>query len=244
METCFLLTPEILVEPEEIPLDILFEDDHLLVINKPAGMVVHPAPGHPSKTFVNALLYHCKQIKAEKDDLRPGIVHRLDKDTTGILVAAKTKQAHQGLISLFCERTIEKSYLAICCGNPGDRTVSAPIGRHPIDRKKMTVVSEGGKEAVTEITVLSHQGDYCKTHLKLLTGRTHQLRVHLKHIGFPLLGDPVYGSPSTNKKLQLNRQMLHAQELKFIHPILKKKLHLSAPLPQDMLEVLNKIGLA
>lgn len=244
IETCFLLTPELCVEPENIPLDIVYEDDHLLVVNKAAGMVVHPAPGHPSGTFVNALLYHCKQLTAENGDLRPGIVHRLDKETTGILVAAKTKEAHQGMIELFSTRQIKKVYLALCEGHPNDQTISAPIGRHPVHRKEMAVVREGGKEAHTELTLLSHKEGKSYVSLNLLTGRTHQLRVHLKHIGCPLLGDPVYGSVSLNHKLHLDRQMLHAHEIAFTHPISKRKLHLTAPIPTDMHALINKIGLA
>jgi 23S rRNA pseudouridine1911/1915/1917 synthase len=243
LEVCFLLTPEIQLEPEAIPLDILYEDAHLLIINKPAGMVVHPAPGHRTGTFVNALLYHCKELKPEKEDLRPGIVHRLDKETSGILVAAKTKEAHQKMIELFSQREIEKKYLALCLGNPTKQMICAPIGRHPVNRKEMAIVYENGKEAVTLVTPLSRKEEISFVSLDLLTGRTHQLRVHLRHIGCPILGDPTYGSASINKKLNLSRQLLHAHEIAFIHPILKTKLCISAPLPEDMNALINKFGL-
>ena len=244
IEVCFLLTPEIDLTPEDIPLDILFEDEHLLAINKPAGMVVHPAPGHPSKTFVNALLYHCSTLPHESGDLRPGIVHRLDKETTGILLAAKTTQAHQRLVSLFSQRAIKKRYVALCMGNPGDRLINAPIARHRIRRKEMCVDSERGKEALTRVQVLAHTGNFSLVEVDLMTGRTHQIRVHMKHIGSPILGDPTYGPAALNKKLGLARQLLHAQHLFFKHPLTNKPLELSAPLPKEMNIALKKFELA
>lgn len=233
VEVCFLLTPEISLSPEELPLTILYEDEHMLAINKAPGMVVHPAPGHPSGTFVNALLYHCKQIADFGDDLRPGIVHRLDKDTSGVLLAAKTKEMHQKLIHLFSEREIEKTYLAVCVGNPGERTIDAPIGRHPIRRKEMAVI-EGGREAISRCRTLAKNEELALVEVQLVTGRTHQARVHLKHINAPVLGDPIYGSASANKKFEIERQLLHAQRIKFTHPIYQKVLELTAEIPPDM----------
>lgn len=241
IEVCFLLTPEIDLKPEAIPLDILYEDEHLLAINKPAGMVVHPAPGHASGTFVNALLYHCHSLPQHAGDLRPGIVHRLDKETTGVLLAAKTVMAHQGLVSLFARRAIKKKYLALCAGVPKNQTIEAPIGRHPVHRKEMCIDHERGKEALTRIEVVAHQGDFSLVEVDLLTGRTHQIRVHMKSIGFPVLGDPVYGAPSINKKLGLTRQLLHAHTLRLTHPISQRTLELSAPLPEEMQHCLNKL---
>ncbi len=240
IEACFLLTPEIDLKPEAIPLEILFEDEHLLAINKPAGMVVHPAPGHPSQTFVNALLHHCATLPKEEGNLRPGIVHRLDKDTTGVLLAAKTTAAHKGLVSLFSDRKIEKKYLALCVGNPSDQTISLPIARHPVNRKQMCVSSDNGKEAITKTRVLDHNENFTLIEVGLMTGRTHQIRVHLKHIGCPILGDPTYGPSALNKKFNLSRQLLHAHSVSFIHPITLKALNLTAPIPADMKEALKE----
>ncbi len=226
IEVCFRLTPELSAAPEPIPLDLLFEDSHLLAINKPAGMVVHPAPGHPSGTFVNALLAHC-QIEGE--GLRPGIVHRLDKETSGVLLAAKTIQAHRNLIELFQARRIQKQYLAICAGVPLARLIQAPIGRHPTRRKEMAIV-EGGKEAITRIEVLESRDGYSLVLARPETGRTHQIRVHLRHVGAPVAGDEVYG-----KRGPFTRHMLHAWQLELPHPITQELLHLKAPLPKDFI---------
>lgn len=231
IEVCFQLTEEIALEPEAIPLDILYEDDHLLAINKPAGMVVHPGAGHFAHTFVHALLYHCKNLPFG-NTLRPGIVHRLDKDTSGILLAAKTYEAHQKLIELFSGRKIEKFYLAVSVGNPGDVTINAPIRRHKTKRQEMTV-DEEGKEAISKVRVLKTKGDLSLIEVEILTGRTHQIRVHLKHHKTPILGDPVYGSPSANKKYGVSKQLLHAHRMKFLHPITLTPLDLAAPLPPD-----------
>ncbi len=231
IEICFQLTPEISLEPENIPLDILYEDEHLLAINKPAGMVTHPAPGHYTGTFVHALLYHCKTLPMA-DTLRPGIVHRLDKDTTGVLLAAKTSEAHQKLVEMFCQRKLEKSYLAICVGTPGNGTIEAPIKRHPTKRKEMAV-DPTGKAATSITNVLAFDGKLSLVEVLLITGRTHQIRVHLKHKGAPILGDPVYGSPSWNKHYDAPRQMLHAYRLSFCHPITGMKINLKAPLTED-----------
>ncbi len=233
VEIEFVLTPELNIQPEPIPLDILFEDDHILAANKPAGMVVHPAVGNWSGTFANALLFHCQNHFAQ-GDLRPGIVHRLDKETTGVILAAKSPLAHQKLIELFSLRKIYKEYLAICVGNPGHAEINAAIGRHPIHRMQMAVCDQGGKEAITFCKTLHFDGKLSFASLVLATGRTHQIRVHMKHHGTPILGDPVYGSPSSNKKYGALRQMLHARILRFEHPINGNLLELEAPLPQDI----------
>lgn len=241
IEICFLLTPELSLEPEAIPLDILYEDDHLLVINKPVGMVVHPAPGNPRGTFANALLHHCKQLPGLSDSLRPGIVHRLDKDTSGVLMAAKTYEMHQALIECFSLRKIKKTYLAICLGKPQDGTIEASIGRHPVNRKEMCVSLEG-KPAVTHLTLLAHKPPFSLVKLEPITGRTHQLRVHLDHLNCPILGDMVYGSFSTNRKHHINRQLLHAYQLNFTHPFNQKILSFTAPIPEDMAQWISMIS--
>ncbi|MEI6241930.1 MAG: RluA family pseudouridine synthase [Chlamydiota bacterium] len=235
----FIKTPEITLTPENIPLDILFEDEHLLVVNKPAGMVVHPAPGHWSSTFVNALLFHCKTLPQEEGDLRPGIVHRLDKDTSGILIASKTLEAHQKLITLFQSRKVSKDYLGICIGKPVSGIVSAPIGRHPRERKEMAVV-ESGKEAITNIQVLAFHQNLSLILAQPITGRTHQIRVHLQHIKAPILGDEIYGNPKMNHSMNVKRQLLHAYRIRLPHPILQTPLHLVAPIPDDIKENLSR----
>jgi 23S rRNA pseudouridine1911/1915/1917 synthase len=238
IEICFLLTPELSLEPENIPLDILFEDEHLLAINKPAGMVVHPAPGHFSGTFVQALLFHCN-LQRDAGDLRPGIVHRLDKETTGVLLAAKTMQAHEKLVSLFSSRKIQKHYLALCLGKPANVMIDAPIARHPTRRKEMAVCLDKGKEAITRLKLLEFKNSLSLIEVELVTGRTHQIRVHMKHIGSPVIGDPIYGSSSTNKKYGVARQFLHAQKLQFTHPFTGKTIALKAPLPADFSHFLS-----
>lgn len=236
----FSLTPELDILPEPVPLEVLYEDEHLLVVNKPAGMVVHPAPGNWTKTFVNALLYHCSQLPECGDPKRPGIVHRLDKETSGVLLAAKTSSAHRKLVASFAERIIHKEYLAICTGHLTDRLINLPIGRHPIHRQQMTVLSTGGKEARTYLHPLATFGNLSLVQCVLETGRTHQIRVHLKHIGNPLLGDSVYGNQAANKKFGTARQLLHAHRLFFKHPITNQLLKIEAPLPQDMSSFINK----
>jgi len=234
IEISFQLTPEIDVKPEPIALDILYEDEHLLIINKPAGMVVHPAPGSPSGTFANALLHHCSQLNpGEFDALRPGIVHRLDKETTGVLVGVKTSAAHKKMIEKFAERQIEKRYLAICSGVPREGELSAPIKRHPIRRQEMTVCSEG-KEAISRFKILERDQGLCFIEVELITGRTHQIRVHLKHLNCPLLGDPIYGSKSLNEKYRATRPQLHAHQIKFTHPMTGAPLDIIAPIPTEM----------
>lgn len=243
IEILFSLTPELSLEPEEIPLDILYEDTDILVINKPQGMVVHPAPGHPNGTFVNGLIYHCKNLEKKEDDIRPGIVHRLDKDTSGILIAAKTTKAHQNLVEMFAQRQIQKTYVAICIGQPENGLIDAPIGRHPVRRKEMCVSLETGKEALSLCTVLdskTHQSHKLSlVEIQLITGRTHQIRVHLEHKKAPILGDPVYGISSINEKYDLDKQLLHARQVAFLHPITKVPLNLQAPFPQEMQKMIN-----
>lgn len=231
VEVCFLYTPELSLVPQQIPLEILFEDAHLIAINKPAGMVVHPAPGHPNGTFVNALLFHCSAIEG-MDPLRPGIVHRIDKETSGVLLAAKTAEAHRKLVQLFSERAIEKKYVAVCIGCPPEGLVDLPIKRHPTRRKEMSVCPEG-KEAKSIIHHLSRQGPLTVVEVDLLTGRTHQIRVHLKHLGAPILGDSLYGSACSNKKYNTARQLLHAKRLRFTHPFTRQIVDLEAPFPTD-----------
>lgn len=235
IEIYFSVTQEIDVNPENISLDILYEDRDILVVNKPPGMVVHPAPGNWSGTFVNALLYHCKNLQSDwgSDDLRPGIVHRLDKETSGLLLAAKTKCAHRHLVEQFASRQVKKEYLAICLGNPGNCVINEPIGRHPIHRKMMAVVPDG-KSATTTIQVLKTHGQLSLVKALPETGRTHQIRVHLKHRGAPIVGDATYGSPQINAKYRAERQWLHAAKLLFHHPCSNQVLEFIAPLPADM----------
>lgn len=237
IEVCFQAIPGPDLKPEAIPLKILYEDEHILAINKPPGMVVHPAPGNWSGTFVNALLAHCENLPANADPIRPGIVHRLDKDTSGVLLAAKTLLAHQRLIAAFSERRIEKTYLAICFGKPENITIDEPIGRHPTKRKEMAVLSSG-RNAVTHVQSLAHNEKTSLVLLKPKTGRTHQLRVHLKHIGCPILGDPIYGSPQA----QSDRLLLHAYKLEFLHPITNQPMSIAAPIPEDLLSKKELFG--
>lgn len=239
IEVCFQVTPELSLEPENIPLDILYEDPYLIAINKPAGMVVHPAPGHWSGTFVNALIHHCKTCPTP-DPLRPGIVHRIDKDTSGILIAAKTVEAHQALVTLFAERKVEKLYLCICVGKPANGLVTAPIGRHPVHRKEMAVLPDG-KEAMTHFSVAAFNQRLSFVVARPKTGRTHQIRVHLKHLGTPILGDGIYGSMKINLALGAPRQLLHAYRLILPHPITGLPLQITAPIPEDMKEWMQQL---
>lgn len=240
IEVQFALTPEITLASEAIDLSIIYEDDDLIVVNKPAGMVVHPAPGNWSHTFVNALLYHCGQIECEAGTLRPGIVHRLDKDTSGVLVAAKTLQCQQKLSALFASRQVTKEYIAVCYGIPPEGEIATLIGRHPIHRKEMAV-GPHGKMAVSFVTVLGKESHLSVVKVSIATGRTHQIRVHLKHKGSPVLGDLVYGVPSANRTYKVHRQLLHASLLQFKHPITGELLELKAPIPEDMLPFLQQM---
>jgi 23S rRNA pseudouridine1911/1915/1917 synthase len=233
----YILTPEIGLQPEAIPLNIIFEDNDLIVVNKPAGMVVHPAPGHPTGTFVHALIYHCQNLpKNQVEELypRPGIVHRLDKDTSGLLVAAKTTEAHTRLIEMFSNREVHKEYLAICVGNPGSQEIRNFIGRHPIFRQKMKVLEEGGRLAISVCETKNHSAPFSLVQVNLKTGRTHQIRVHMQHLGAPILGDPLYGNLQINKKYGVSRQLLHAHILQFKHPVKGHLLSFKADIPSDM----------
>ncbi|WP_208601774.1 RluA family pseudouridine synthase [Parageobacillus thermantarcticus] len=230
------------VEPENIPLDIYYEDADVLVVNKPRGMVVHPAPGHMRGTLVNALLAHCHDLSGINGVLRPGIVHRIDKDTSGLLMVAKNDMAHQALVDQLVKKTVTRKYKAIVHGViPHDYgTIDAPIGRDKRDRKKMTVTEENGKEAVTHFRVLERFRQYTFIECQLETGRTHQIRVHMKYIGYPLAGDPQYGP---RKTLPINGQALHAGVLGFNHPRTGEYLEFEAPLPPEferLLQLLRK----
>jgi 23S rRNA pseudouridine1911/1915/1917 synthase len=230
----FVITPEAELQPEAIHLEILYEDEYLLVINKPRGMVVHPAPGNWQGTFVNALLFHCSELSLD-GTLRPGVVHRLDKDTSGVLVAAKNLEVLAKMSAQFKNRLVKKTYRAIALGQVSQElTIDAPIGRHPTLRKAMTVVPEKGKAACTYVRTIATNGELSLLELELKTGRTHQVRVHLKHAGHPVLGDALYGREAANAKWQAQAQMLHAHTITFSHPKTQEELFVEAPLPQDM----------
>jgi 23S rRNA pseudouridine1911/1915/1917 synthase len=226
--------------PENIPLEIVYEDSDVVVINKPRGMVVHPAVGHPSGTVVNALLHHCKDLSGINGAKRPGIVHRIDKDTSGLLMAAKNDLAHASLAEQLKDHTVNRRYLALVYGTiPHDRgTIDAPIGRDSHDRKLFTVTDKGGKRAVTHFAVVERFDDYTFVELKLETGRTHQIRVHMKYIGHALVGDPVYGGRS-GRTLGMTGQSLHAGVLGFVHPRTGEQMEFSVPMPEDMEHTLN-----
>lgn len=233
-------TPDIL--PENIPLDILYEDDDILVVNKPKGMVVHPAPGHYSHTLVNAVMYHCgERLSGINGVLRPGIVHRIDMDTTGSLLICKNDHAHQILAEELKEHSITRRYHAIVHGNIKEDTgtVNAPIGRHPVDRKKMSTKAPNGRHAVTHYKVLERFGDYTYIECELETGRTHQIRVHMSSIGHPILGDTVYGPTKCPYKLQ--GQTLHAKILGITHPTTGEYMEFDAPLPEYFSDLLQRL---
>lgn len=237
--------------PEPIPLEILYEDNEVVVVNKPAGLVVHPAAGNYTGTLVNALLYHCKDLAGIGGVLRPGIVHRLDKDTTGVLVAAKTDRAHQSLAGQFKKHTIKRKYVALVHGvvREDKGKIAAEIGRHQTDRKKMSVKTNKGKMAVTHFKVMKRFDQFALLELTLETGRTHQIRVHLSSINHPVVGDPVYGGmerisgvkePKVRKAIkELGRQALHAAVLGFIHPESGKYMEFQAPVPKDFQRILR-----
>ncbi len=227
--------------PENIPLEIVYEDDDLLVVNKPKGMVVHPAPGNYTGTLVHALLYHCgDRLSGINGVIRPGIVHRIDKLTSGLLMVAKNDAAHLGLSEQIQAHTFTRENRAVCRGRlkESEGTINAPIGRHPIDRKKMCVTPHNSKNAVTHYKVLTEYNGYSHLRLRLETGRTHQIRVHLSHIGHPILGDEVYGSPFKG----LEGQCLHAGKIGFIHPIKNEYMEFESPLPEYFEEVLRKLS--
>ena len=227
--------------PQDIPLDVVYEDADVIVVNKPSGMVVHPAPGHPDGTLVNALLYHCAgTLSGIGGALRPGIVHRIDRDTSGLIIAAKNDAAHQYLSAQLADHTLARTYECIVVGKlREDRgTVDAPIARHPTDRKRMAVVA-GGREAVTHWEVIARYPGYTHVRCRLETGRTHQIRVHMAYIGHPILGDTVYGA---KKEVPgLTGQCLHAVSLRFLHPRTHEVVELSCPLPDEFTRMLQKI---
>lgn len=230
------------IVPENIAIDILYEDSDVIVINKPQGMVVHPAAGHTTGTLVNALLYHCKgELSGINGEQRPGIVHRIDKDTSGVLMVAKNDKAHQCLALQLAEHSITRKYHAIVLnGIKEDKgTVEKPIGRNPLDRKKMTITEKNSRHAVTHYTVLERLGNYTYIEAQLETGRTHQIRVHMTSIGHPLLGDAVYGAKK--QPFSLQGQALHAKVLGFIHPSTKKYMEFEAPLPDYFLKLIQKL---
>ncbi|EIT85016.1 hypothetical protein A374_11980 [Fictibacillus macauensis ZFHKF-1] len=228
------------VEPEEMNLEIVYEDGDVLVVNKPRGMVVHPAPGNYSGTLVNGLMAHCRDLSGINGVLRPGIVHRIDKDTTGLLMVAKNDMAHESLVNQLKAKTTTRKYKAIVHGNmPHDRgTIDAPIGRDKSDRQRMTVTDENSRDAITHFRVLERFPDFTFVECQLETGRTHQIRVHLKYIGFPLAGDPKYGPKKT---LDINGQALHAGVLGFDHPRTGEYMEFEVPLPSDMETLLEQL---
>ncbi|WP_408606231.1 RluA family pseudouridine synthase [Bacillus thermotolerans] len=228
------------VEAEEMPLDIYYEDADVLVVNKPRGMVVHPAPGHLTGTLVNGLMAHCKDLSGINGVMRPGIVHRIDKDTSGLLMVAKNDLAHERLVQQLVDKSVTRKYQAIVHGIiPHDHgTIDAPIGRDPKDRQSMTIVN-GGKEAVTHFRVLDRFKDFTLVECVLETGRTHQIRVHMKYIGYPLAGDPKYGP---RKTLNIDGQALHAGVLGFVHPRTEEYMEFEAPAPEDFKQLLKLLS--
>mgnify|MGYP000147991525 FL=1 len=236
-------TAELPLEPQDIPLDIVYEDDDLIVVNKQRGLVVHPAPGHPDGTLVNALLYHCgDSLSGIGGQRRPGIVHRIDKDTSGLIIVAKNDFAHQGLSAQLSDHSLCREYEAIVRGKfkTDGGTVNRPIGRHPVDRKRMAVTDRNSKPAVTHWQLLASYHGYSHILCRLETGRTHQIRVHMASIGHPLLGDFTYGAPSPDKGLE--GQCLHARRLRFVHPRSGEEMELETPLPDYFTAVLTRLG--
>ena len=228
--------------PQEIPLDIIFEDTDLIVINKPRGMVVHPAPGHPDGTLVNALLHHCgSSLSGIGGVKRPGIVHRIDKDTSGLVIAAKNDRSHLSLASQLSARTLTREYETIVCGTVKSDagTIDEPIGRHPSDRKRQAVVKQNSRPAVTHYEVIARYSGYTHLRCRLETGRTHQIRVHLAYIGYPVLGDITYGRKKP--ELGMSSQCLHARKLQFLHPSKSEPVELYADLPKYFVDVLSKL---
>ena len=227
--------------PEDIPLEIIYEDSDIVIINKAPNMVVHPAHGNYNGTLVNALLYHIKDLSTINGVIRPGIVHRLDKDTSGVIVVAKHDEAHTTLSDMFKEKTLEKTYVCIAKGVFKDKSgrIETLIGRDPRDRKKMAVVTENGKIAISNYEILDESKNYSLVKVRIETGRTHQIRVHMKSLNHPILGDSTYGNSTDG----IGRQMLHAYRLKFTHPISKKEMVVTAPIPEDFKKAAKFAGL-
>lgn len=241
-----IILPELSDVPliaQDIPLDIVYEDDDVIVVNKPRGMVVHPAPGHPDGTLVNALMFHCgDSLSGIGGERRPGIVHRIDKDTSGLLIAAKNDFAHQALAAQLADRSLSRVYEAVVRGRmrEGEGTVDRPIGRHPTDRKRMAVTEKSSRPARTDWSVIARYNGYTHIECRLHTGRTHQIRVHMASLGYPLLGDFTYGAPSPEKGLE--GQCLHARRLRFVHPRTLEHIELTSALPQYFTDVLARLG--
>lgn len=231
------------VQPENIPLDIIYEDDDVVVVNKPRGMVVHPAAGNYNGTLVNAMLYHCQNLSGINGVIRPGIVHRLDKDTSGIMICAKNDAAHLSLSQQIQNKTAQRTYLAVVRGNikTDEGVIETFIARDKNDRKKMAVVKEDGRQAITEYQVLERFGKYTIVRCRLRTGRTHQIRVHMEYLGYPLVGDPKYSPMKT--PFAINGQALHSQTLEFDHPRTGQRLHFEAPLPEDLQKIVTRLRL-
>ena len=227
--------------PEDIPLDIIYEDDDVVVLNKARGMVVHPAPGNYTGTLVNALLHHCKNLSGINSAIRPGIVHRLDKDTSGIMIVAKNDAAHIALSQQIQSKTAVRTYLAVVRGNikTDSGTIETQIARDKNDRKKMAVVKEGGRDAITDYEVLERFGKYTLVRCKLRTGRTHQIRVHMEYLGYPLVGDPKYSPMKT--PFAIKGQALHSHTLEFTHPRTGERMKFEAPLPEDMHKIITRL---
>ena len=230
-------------QPENIPLDIIYEDEDVIVVNKARGMVVHPAAGNYSGTLVNALLYHCKNLSGINGVIRPGIVHRLDKDTSGIMICAKNDEAHLSLSQQIQAKTARRTYLAVVRGNikTDSGTIETQIARDKVDRKKMAVVKENGREAITDYEVVERFGKYTLVRCKLRTGRTHQIRVHMEYLGYPLVGDPKYSPMKT--PFAIKGQALHSQTLEFTHPRTGECMQFEAPLPEDMQKIITRLHL-
>lgn len=227
--------------PENIPLDIIYEDDDVVVLNKERGMVVHPAPGNYTGTLVNALLYHCSNLSGINSAIRPGIVHRLDKDTSGIMIVAKNDAAHISLSQQIQSKTAVRTYLAVVRGNikTDSGTIETQIARDKTDRKKMAVVKDGGRDAITDYEVLERFGKYTLVRCKLRTGRTHQIRVHMEYLGYPLVGDPKYSPMKT--PFGIKGQALHSHTLEFTHPRTGERMKFEAPLPEDMHKIITRL---
>lgn len=229
--------------PENLPIDIIYEDEDIVIVNKPQGMVVHPAPGNPSGTLVNALLYHVDRLAPTNDYMRPGIVHRLDKDTSGLLIVAKNDNAYKSLVQQLKKRSVKRIYMALVYGKMSldSGTINASIGRNPIDRKKMTVKNKNGKEAITHYRVIKEFQEYTLVEASLETGRTHQIRVHMAYINHPIVGDSVYSG--RKNEFSLDTQLLHAKKLGFIHPRTGEYMEFESELPNEFRKVLELLNI-